>query len=142
MIIFNLPIFLEKIFNKMAKILQRIKNLTENEGITIGKLERVIGASKGVLSRAINNDTDIQAKWLEIIADNYPHYSAEWLLTGKGAMLKTDSSSTPPGMSPLPPSDNTISILLDRIDSLTRDNERLLIELKKYRPSSPVGDQP
>jgi len=142
MIIFNLPNFLEKIFNKMAKILQRIKNLTENEGITIGKLERVIGASKGVLSRAINNDTDIQAKWLEIIADNYPHYSAEWLLTGKGAMLKTDSSSTPPGMSPLPPSDNAISLLLDRLETQARKIERLENELKKYRPSSPVGDQP
>jgi len=37
----------------MGKILQHLKKLTENENITIGKLERIIGASKGVLSRAI-----------------------------------------------------------------------------------------
>ena len=62
--------------------------MASNEGITIGALERAIGASKGVLSRAINNGTDIQAKWLQIIVENYPRYSADWLLSGKGDMLR------------------------------------------------------
>lgn len=53
-------------------------------------MERTIGASKGVLSRAINNGTDIQAKWLSIIVENYPRYSTGWLLTGAGSMLKDD----------------------------------------------------
>ena len=55
-------------------------------------MERTIGASKGVLSRAINNGTDIQAKWLSIIVENYPRYSTGWLLTGLGTMLKDDSN--------------------------------------------------
>ena len=55
-------------------------------------MERTIGASKGVLSRAINNGTDIQAKWLSIIVENYPRYSTGWLLTGAGSMLKDDSN--------------------------------------------------
>lgn len=71
----------------MCKILPRIKQIALNEGITIGALERVIGASKGVLSRAIANGTDIQSKWLEAIVENYPQYSAQWLLTGMGEML-------------------------------------------------------
>ena len=58
--------------------------------MTIGAMERTIGASKGVLSRAINNGTDIQAKWLSIIVENYPRYSTGWLLTGAGSMLKDD----------------------------------------------------
>lgn len=74
----------------MGKILSRIKVLADNEGITIGALERSIRASKGVLSRAITNNTDIQSKWLEIIAENYPHYSAQWLLTGEGEMLRKE----------------------------------------------------
>lgn len=53
-------------------------------------MEKVIGASKGVLSRAINNGTDIQSKWIQIIVENYPHYSAEWLLTGRGEMQKAN----------------------------------------------------
>ena len=72
----------------MAKILDRIKEIAEKEGITIGALERNIGASKGVLSRAIDKGTDIQAKWIVQIVENYPHYSADWLLTGRGNMTK------------------------------------------------------
>lgn len=74
----------------MGNILSRIQEIASNEGITIGAMERTIGASKGVLSRAINNGTDIQAKWLSIIVQNYPRYSTGWLLTGAGSMLKDD----------------------------------------------------
>lgn len=72
----------------MCKILSRIEELSKHEGITIGALEKRIGASKGVLSRAIAKGTDIQAKWIESLVENYPTYSTEWLLTGKGPMLK------------------------------------------------------
>ena len=74
----------------MGNVLSRIQEIASNEGITIGAMERTIGASKGVLSRAINNGTDIQAKWLSIIVENYPRYSTGWLLTGAGSMLKDD----------------------------------------------------
>ncbi len=74
----------------MGTILSRIQEIALKEGITIGALERNIGASKGVLSRAINNGTDIQSKWIQIIVENYPNYSSEWLLTGRGEMIKTN----------------------------------------------------
>lgn len=77
----------------MCKIIPRIKEIAKKEGITIGALERKIGASKGVLSRAIANGTDIQSKWLEAIVENYPQYSTQWLLTGNGEMLKTNRTS-------------------------------------------------
>ncbi|HLW09749.1 MAG TPA: S24 family peptidase [Fermentimonas sp.] len=72
----------------MDGILKRISDITENESITITALERQIGASKGVLSRALKNNTDIQAKWVASIVENYPLYSASWILTGSGSMLK------------------------------------------------------
>lgn len=75
----------------MGNILSRIKEIADNESITISALERTIGASKGVLSRALNNNTDIQAKWIESIVENYPQYSISWLITGEGEMLKGDT---------------------------------------------------
>ena len=78
----------------MSNILSRIQEIAINEGITIGALERIIGASKGVLSRAISNGTDIQSKWLQKIVENYPHYSANWILTGEGSMLKSEIKGT------------------------------------------------
>ncbi len=82
------------IFNQMDTILQRIEQIAKHEGITITALERIIGASKGVLSRAINNGTDIQSKWLQLVVEKYPLYSESWLLTGKGSILKDNISQS------------------------------------------------
>jgi phage repressor protein C with HTH and peptisase S24 domain len=76
----------------MINILEVFKKVSINEGVTITKLEQIIGASKGVLSRAITNNTDIQSKWLLSLVENYPHYNSEWLLTGKGPMLKQSNA--------------------------------------------------
>ena len=82
-------------------IVKRIKELSDNEGIKITQLEEKIGASKGVLSRSLKNNTDIQSKWITMIVENYPQYNAEWLLTGKGLMISKneiriqDSKSDP-----------------------------------------------
>lgn len=77
----------------MGKILSRIQEIADKKAITITALETKLGASKGVLSRALRNDTDIQSKWLQIIVENYPDISPSWLLTGEGPMLKADSDN-------------------------------------------------
>lgn len=78
----------------MENILDRISKISENEGITITSLEKAIGASKGVLSRAIAKKTDILSKWTQAVVENYPQYSANWLLTGKGPMLRDENKIT------------------------------------------------
>lgn len=115
----------------MSNILSRIQEIALNEGITIGALERQIGASKGVLSRAINNKTDIQSKWIGIIVENYPHYSTRWLLTGHGSMLhdKTDDrkmEDTPVATL----SDAVVLRLMDKIDEKDTENKQLTSELR------------
>ena len=102
----------------MCKILPRIQQIADNEGIKIGAIERAIGASKGVLSRAIANGTDIQSKWLQAIVENYPQYSGEWLLTGKGSMLK-GSLSTPTVLTALHGSISTKSGQESTLESFT-----------------------
>lgn len=84
----------------MESILQRIDKVANNELVTITTLEKKIGASKGVLSRALAKNTDIQSKWLRLIVENYPRYNSEWLLTGNGSMLKetTDAMKAPNGI--------------------------------------------
>lgn len=68
-------------------VIQQIRKLAENEGITIAELERVVGCSQGMLNKALKGNTDINAKWLTNIMENYPLYSALWLLTGDGDMI-------------------------------------------------------
>ena len=98
----------------MSNILSRIQEIALNEGITIGALERQIGASKGVLSRAISNGTDIQSKWIQTIVENYPSYSTRWLLTGEGSMLRDNKipeeskRSNTPITTPISPAEESI----------------------------------
>ena len=73
-------------FLLMDNILSRIEEISRKEGLTLTAFERSIGASKGVLSRAVKYGTDIQSKWIQTIVENYPQYSPLWLLTGKGDM--------------------------------------------------------
>ncbi|MCM1293684.1 MAG: hypothetical protein NC230_08925 [Bacteroides sp.] len=80
-------------FRTMCKILSRIKTLADSEGISIGAIERAIGASRGVISKAITKGTDIQSKWLELICEKFPQYSPIWLLTGEGDMLREASKN-------------------------------------------------
>lgn len=68
--------------------IERINKIAELEGVKITALEKIIGASKGVLSRALKNKTDIQSKWISAIVENYPQYDSSWLLTGKGEMIR------------------------------------------------------
>jgi hypothetical protein len=74
----------------METNIERISQAIETMKIKIGAVEKKIGASKGVLSRALSNKTDIQSKWISLFVENYPQIDPYWLLTGKGDMLRTD----------------------------------------------------
>ena len=65
----------------------RIRELIQNEGISVRALEKSIGASDGVISKALRTGTDISAKWIVAISENYPQYSLDWLVGGHGHML-------------------------------------------------------
>lgn len=77
----------------MSSILKSIQQIAINEGIGITKLEQTIGASKGVLSRAIARNSDIQAKWILKIIENYPQYNCEWLIKNEGPMIQKNNTT-------------------------------------------------
>lgn len=123
----------------MGNILSRIQEIACKEGITIGALERGIGASKGVLSRAIANGTDIQSKWIRIIVENYPLYSTRWLLTGEGPMLRDSKNPEESTMDHSPEkvqstsSDIVTLRLMDKLDekdSIIKDKEAKIDQLQ------------
>ena len=70
----------------------RLRQLAEFKGLSIRKLEKKIGASNGLIGNAIMKNRDIQSKWMSIIIEIFPEINAEWLLTGKGKMLKKGES--------------------------------------------------
>lgn len=69
-------------------MISRIKEFIDHEGLTVRSFEQKIGASNGLIRKAIANNTDIQSKWISSIIDNFPHLNPDWLLTGEGKMLR------------------------------------------------------
>lgn len=71
-------------------IINRIEELIKEMGLAVHAFEKSIGASEGTIRRAIKNNTDIQSKWIEALAELYPNIDLEWLLTGKGSVFKSE----------------------------------------------------
>ncbi|WP_404812119.1 transcriptional regulator [Capnocytophaga canimorsus] len=70
-------------------IIERILYFIEYKGITKYEFHKVNGFSNGFLdkNRAIGSDK------CEKILENYPEISPEWLITGKGEMLKNSEQN-------------------------------------------------
>lgn len=77
----------------MEGFFKRIGKIVDNEGINITTLEQLIGASKGVLSRAKRNNTSISVEWVIKIVEKFRQYDANWLLLGEGEMFKKVTKS-------------------------------------------------
>jgi len=72
--------------NKNEKITERILLYLEFKGISKYKFSRDLGVSNGFLDKKREIGTDKYANILEY----FPDIDPEWLLTGKGKMLRTD----------------------------------------------------
>lgn len=120
---------------QMKNILEQISIIADNENISIGTLERKIGASKGVLSRAIANKTDIQAKWLQKIVENYPNYDAKWILTGDGSMLRDEKKQEVNAPEVHIVDNSSMGFIMDRYEALAVENALLKKEVEQLKQS-------
>lgn len=70
---------------------ERVKIFLEYKKLTVSAFEKSIGASNGYvnsISKSIGVDK------IELILEKYPILNIEWLLTGKGSMLKNENKSS------------------------------------------------
>lgn len=71
-------------------MITRLAEYLKHKNISTRSFEMTIGASDGMIRKAINTNKDIQSKWLYNISENYPDLNLQWLITGKGKMLKSE----------------------------------------------------
>lgn len=74
------------------KAIERIYQYIDFKGIKIAEFERKNFLSNGYLKKMLLRKGDLGESILNQIVENSPEISAEWLLTGKGEMLKSDST--------------------------------------------------
>ena len=140
----------------MSEIVKRIEQFAKNQDITISEIERKISASKGVLYKVVKNNTDISAKWIGALVENYPILSANYILTGKGDMLlpsgephelageqpacKSGDKSAmlvadePQGYYPTSPTEQVLRQLVSALERTIKDKEEIISLLKERQP--------
>jgi hypothetical protein len=75
---------------------ERLSEYMIFRGINNNMITVSAGLSVGQIGKAISNNSGINSTSIEKILHTYPEISPEWLLTGKGSMLKTETEIVQP----------------------------------------------
>lgn len=106
------------------KAIDRLKQYIDYKGFNNRNFELEIGLSNGYLGTQLKRNADLGESILMKIIDNCLDINPEWLLTGKGSMLKEENNS-----SQIPHKEeeeqNTIHLLQDHITTLKENNSLL-----------------
>lgn len=127
--------------NEVSQMVKcRLSAFIEYKGLTNAAFEKKCGLSNGYIRNFKGN---LGVKKLEDILTSFPELNKEWLLFGKGEMLKSDVSQTSKGDNTIQVSGNNVDMrninqskgsaddvkrvkeLEKRIEELTKDKERL-----------------
>lgn len=71
---------------------ERILKYITEKGISVYAFENAINVSRGTISKAIKAKNSIGSAILENILTTYTDLNPEWLLTGKGKMLREEDN--------------------------------------------------
>ncbi|GIJ93523.1 hypothetical protein CAPN002_07410 [Capnocytophaga stomatis] len=105
-------------------IKERVIQVIEIKGIAKEKFFEKIGVTSANF-RGNAKKTPLNSTTIENILSEIPELNPEWLLTGKGSMLKTESNPTAP-----PPEDTGQIALLQQENAFLKEKIHLLEENK------------
>ncbi len=72
---------------------KRLYTFIELQRLTVGAFERECSVTQGVVAKSIQNKTVLSGTNLIKIANRYPEFNLDWLLTGDGLMLKSENEN-------------------------------------------------
>lgn len=78
---------MSKIYDKIYLMKKRLLELADYYSVSVRKFEEECGLKRGNISN-MTDDSSIGSDKLSKIIDRYPFVNMEWLITGKGDMLK------------------------------------------------------
>lgn len=113
------------------KIIARIYKYLDFQEISVSNFEKKMGISNGYLGKMKARNADIGEGILRKILENCPEISVEWLVTGRGKMLRavgTVQGQDPPPEPPRAPAD---SALVAAMQQTIATQAELIAELKR-----------
>ena len=76
-------------FKLITEELKKLKKVASD-----AELARLLGISRGEMSNVLSGRRPVSRRIVDNLTTLYPEYSAGWLLTGEGEMLKSQTSTT------------------------------------------------
>lgn len=110
----------------MEKLIVRLAKYINRRGISYNSFDKSIGTSNGYIGKQIKNEASVGSDVLEKISCSYPDLNMDWLITGKGNMLREISLEINEDDSIPPPA---ISAFLQLIREKDKENKKLAIEI-------------
>lgn len=97
------------------KVINRVVQYIDFKGLNKSTFEREIGLSNGYIGTQLKRNADLGESIINKILDYCLDVDPEWLLTGKGSMLKTVA----------PPSDNCRELLEAKEREIQRQDQMI-----------------
>lgn len=122
-------------------MIERVKQIIEYYGLNTRQFEEKISASNGQIYKYLSRGGGLNSDTLAKILDKFQQISPDWLLLGKGEMLRSEGVGN---CQPTPEKEIILKDLIDRkdhrIEELTRENEHLRLENEALKsPSGGAG---
>ena len=70
------------------KAIHRIDEFRELKNLSVNKLESLLGTSNGYLGKQIKSEGSVGSDILERLFSEFPDFNPEYILTGKGSLIK------------------------------------------------------
>ena len=113
---------------KISPIKQRILQFADKLGVSKRKFYEEIGVSRGTLEAKTGITEDVLAKFIA----NFPEVSIDWLLLGKGEMLRNNEQVSNAGTNQFEKNIDTLYYLIDlQKEKIAQLEKELCIEREK-----------
>ncbi len=129
-------------------IIERFIKYMDFKGLNDNRVTIDCGLSVGLIGKARKGASDLGRNTIEKILRVYTDLNRDWLLTGKGNMLKEESVSTNSENTNQQSDDMTIQKLLEalerkdkQINALLEQNSNLTAIISRFSGVSPLDDR-
>lgn len=83
-----------------SDITQRIRQIIEDNSLSESSFAKIIGSNQRTINQQLKGERSLSLDTVNKIISSFEHISPEWLLTGKGGMLKENEDKTAPASVP------------------------------------------
>ena len=101
-------------------MIERIKAIMNHYNLSVNAFSAKIGANQVTINQQMNGDRKVSLDTKLKIVNSFDLISAQWLLTGKGEMLKSSSSK-----------EESAPITNERLFSIIESQQRTIENLSK-----------